>query len=475
MRPAGSTLLRRIFFGSIAASLAPLVLAGAFFLFTLAYSLTRTDTEELTTYASHYALLLRDREWRPARLPSPPPDQLGPETVLVDLRGLDVLAASYTGRGPEPQVPPAALPLIHSGEIATFSSVRPFSRSGTVVVVPVYNAGRVTGAVVTWMHIGEQTDANRTIFRIFGAAILFALILAGVLGWVLSRSVALPLRRLGQQASRIAAGDFSPRAAPAAPAELAELAAAFNHMAVELARLERVRRDLVANVSHELKSPLARVAGYVAAVQDGIGGEQARAGYLQIVQQETLRLSRLVDDLLDFSRLEAGRVPLHRLACDLVPVLERTVAAFRPQAEGVGVELTGPGNPRVPLADCDPERVVQMLTNLLTNALAVTPAGGRVAVSLEATGAAVEVSVTDTGPGVPPEEQGSIWERFYKVDKVRTPGAAAGHGLGLAIVKHLVDLHGGRVGVTSDGRSGSRFWFRLPAARPPRGAKPGQR
>lgn len=455
------TLFQHVFVGTFVALAVSLLIVSGFFLVSVVGILTQSDAEELSTSALQMATVLKDRDWQPGPLPEQPGSSLGPQTSLVGLADLQAGAGG--------QLTADRVRAVLSGQTATQYQIRYFGIGNATVAAPLWRGGKVAGAVLAVMQVPEAARARSSIARTFGLAVLMSVPLAAILGYAVYRSVARPLSRMGQLSRRIAAGDFSQRMDLCPPKEVAELGAALNDMAARLDRLERSRRDLMANVSHEVKGPLSRMAGYIAAVEDGIGGEQARAGYLAIVRQETMRLSRLLDDLLDFARLESGRLTLHRLPCDLMPLLERIAVSFRPQAEAAGITLRGPlagGEPgtQIPPVECDPERVVQIAGNLLSNALAVTPRGGEVCLIASARGTMTEVAVTDTGPGVPVAERQAIWERFFKLDKVRTPGQSKGHGLGLAIVRQLVHLHGGQVGVADDPSGGARFWFTLPLA-----------
>lgn len=229
-------------------------------------------------------------------------------------------------------------------------------------------------------------------------------------------------------------------------------------------RLEEMRREFVANVSHELRTPLTYLQGYTEAILDGLAADPAEEKkYLKIILDETLRLRRLVSDLLDLSRIEAGQLALEKGEVNLAELCSEVAEKVRPLAEEKGIRLELDIPAALPAAWGNADRLQQVLINLLDNALRHTGAGGKVAVTAKVQGEELVVSVHDTGPGIPPEDLPYIFERFYKVEKARTR-TTAGTGIGLAIVKGLVEAHGGRVWVESTPGKGSVFTFTVPAA-----------
>ncbi len=232
----------------------------------------------------------------------------------------------------------------------------------------------------------------------------------------------------------------------------------------EVRRLEQMRRDFVANVSHELRTPMTSIQGFVEALLDGMAddaGSQER--YLRVILDETTRLNRLLNDLLDLSRLETGQAKWPMEPVRLEYVLDDVVTKLSPQLEKQGLlaETDCPENLPAVLGNRD--RLQQVLINLLGNAISFTPQGGRIKLSAKEEGASIRVSISDTGVGIPPEEQEKVWERFHKVDRARTRGLG-GTGLGLAIVRQIVEAHGGKVGLKSTPGRGSTFSFTLKKA-----------
>jgi two-component system phosphate regulon sensor histidine kinase PhoR len=236
------------------------------------------------------------------------------------------------------------------------------------------------------------------------------------------------------------------------------------HDVTELRRLERVRQEFVANVSHELKTPLTSIKGYVETLLDGAIDDAANnRSFLQTIQEQADRLMRLIEDLLDLSAIEAKRV-LYRLeAVALQGAAERVLQSLRPMASAKGVRIDNRLSEALPPVRADREKLAQILMNLVDNAVKFNQAGGRVVLSARVAGDALEVEVQDTGAGIPPEDLPRVFERFFRGDKSHSQ-ETRGTGLGLAIVKHLVEAQGGAVEAESAPGEGSTLRFTLPLA-----------
>lgn len=236
----------------------------------------------------------------------------------------------------------------------------------------------------------------------------------------------------------------------------------------ELRRLETARRDFVANISHELRTPLAALKALVETLEGPALADPAAAReFLARMHVEVDGLAQLVQELLELARIESGAAALRRAAADPSAVVARAAERLRPQAERAGLELVVTAPAGLPAVWIDAARIEQVVTNLVHNAVKFTPPGGRVAVEVAARAGQVAVSVADTGVGIAPEEQPRVFERFYKGDRSRSGG---GTGLGLAIAKHIVQAHGGQIGVASQPGAGSVFTFTLPVVRSGGGA-----
>jgi two-component system OmpR family sensor kinase len=289
-----------------------------------------------------------------------------------------------------------------------------------------------------------------------------ALVLSVLLALLVSRSVSKPLRRVADAARAITRGQTGIRAPVSGPNEVRGLARSFNTMVEQVEAVQQSQRDFVANVSHELKTPLTSIQGFSQALLDGTAATpEATARAARVIHEETERMRRMVDDLLTLARFDAGQMVMAREPVELGPLLSSCVEKLAPQAQAahVTVELDASEKVTVP---GDADRLAQVLTNLVDNSIAHTPQGGKVTLAVHRSAeSSVEIAVTDSGEGIPAEEISRVFERFYQVDKSRP--RRRGAGLGLAIVKEIVEAHGGTIVAESVVGLGSRFTVRLPA------------
>jgi signal transduction histidine kinase len=281
-----------------------------------------------------------------------------------------------------------------------------------------------------------------------------------VLGFVLVgrafRRVATPIGDLMEAAGRVEAGDYAARVDEGGPGEVRALARAFNAMVERLQKDETQRRHLLADVTHELRTPLAVIQGNLEGLLDGLYPRDD--AHLAPVLEETRVMSRLVDDLRTLALAESGALRLHRETTDLGVLVSETAASFRAQAEAAGVALSVDAADDVPLLEIDPVRIREVLSNLMANALRHTPRDGKVVIAVSADDRRVAVSVRDTGSGIAPDVLPHIFDRFYKSDDSR------GSGLGLTIAKNLVAAHEGEISAESAPGRGTTIRFTLPLA-----------
>jgi signal transduction histidine kinase len=287
--------------------------------------------------------------------------------------------------------------------------------------------------------------------------------LALILGFFFARKIVAPLRRLTVAAEGISQGNLAQRVEVKGQDEVGKLAEAFNQMAQDLSRNEEVRRNLLADIAHELRTPLTVVQGNLEGMLDGVVDPTPE--HIASLHEEVSLLSRLVSDLRDLSLADAGQLHLQLVRANLAELVEKALARVQAQADekGIGLKRDLPGN--LPQASLDADRIGQVITNLLTNAVRHTPAGGEITVRVrkdEAAGA-IRVSVVDTGSGIAPQDLPYVFDRFYRVDKSRAR-SSGGSGIGLAIVKQLVEAHHGRAWVESTPGKGSTFSFTLPSS-----------
>ncbi|MCL4425391.1 MAG: cell wall metabolism sensor histidine kinase WalK [Firmicutes bacterium] len=381
--------------------------------------------------------------------------------LIVDQRGLVLAASSRNARLRGIVLSQEEVGKVLQGEIIT----RIFTRGEQPYLsaaVPIFVGGRVAGAIFTFSPLSEMAVVLGNLRRLVLYAFLLGLGLSTILAYALSRNLSRPLHEMSSVAMEMAQGRFGRKVKAAGQDEVGQLARTFNYMAGELENLERMRRDFVANVSHELRTPLTRIRGYVEALRDRvIEGERETEQVLGIVLEETLRLNRLVDDLLELSRLEAGRARGEVEAVDLAAVLVRLRRKMEQQVAKAGLSLGIALPEQLPPVLATPDRVEEVLQNLVDNALRFTPPPGEIRINAGQEGKMVRVAVKDTGVGIPPEELPFIWQRFYKVDRSRS---SEGTGLGLPITREIIEMYGGQIQVESKPGQGSTFSFTLPVA-----------
>jgi signal transduction histidine kinase len=295
-------------------------------------------------------------------------------------------------------------------------------------------------------------------------AALAAILVALVISLFFSRNVIAPVRAMSLATQHIADGHYDERVQVDGTDELAQLAGRFNRMAEQLDQIEATRRRLIGDVSHELRTPLTAIKGSMEGLMDGV--LPANDETYQQIHSEADRLDRLVDDLQELSRVEARAYELDLQPVDVaglvVSVAKRLTPQFDARHISLGIEIA-PGLPRV---RADQDRAMQVLTNLLGNALQYTPEGGKVVISARRINEDIQFSVEDTGIGIPAEHLEHLFDRFYRVDKSRSRRAGGGSGIGLTIARALVEAHGGHIRAESAGEGrGSTFTFTLPVAK----------
>jgi histidine kinase len=313
---------------------------------------------------------------------------------------------------------------------------------------------------------GYASELYASFQESFIEALTWAALAAGIAALIvslyLSGRVVRPVRAMTSASQRIAAGDYEERVKEDNADELGQLAHSFNQMAEQLQQVESMRRQLIGDVAHELRTPLTAIKGSMEGLMDGV--LPASNETFHQIHQEADRLNRLVNDLQELSRVEAGAYEMDVHAMELPALIKTVVKRLGGQFEDKNVKLTIDVPAELPPILADDDRIIQVLTNLISNALRYTPASGEVTLRASRSGNQVLVSVKDTGIGISAEHLPHIFTRFYRVDKSRSR-QAGGSGIGLTIARHLVEAHGGRIWVESEGHNrGSEFKFTLPVA-----------
>ncbi|PKM81883.1 MAG: hypothetical protein CVU89_07625 [Firmicutes bacterium HGW-Firmicutes-14] len=391
---------------------------------------------------------------------------LGTEIWVIDSRGYVIAAAADQEA--------------HEGNLVDFEDIAEMQQNKVVirqgksriydepvlwVITPVEASDRIIGGVILYSPIMGITRTMTKVRNLFIYSALVSIIFSTLVVYYLSKYVTGPLREMNRVAKKLACGHLAERVTIQQGDEIGDLASSFNFMAAQIEKQEKMRRDFVADVSHELRSPLTNIQGFIEAMIDGKDKTtDDRSRYLGILYKETLRLTGLVNQLLDLSRLESGALQIEKKPVDIIDVIKSSLANSRPVLEekGLAAVINGPERVFV-MGSCD--RLGQVISNLLDNSARHSPQDGQITVNVAEKHGVVEVLVKDEGEGIPAEELTLIWERFYKADKARTRDKG-GTGLGLAIVKKIIESHNGRVKAASEEGKGAEIGFELPVSAP---------
>ena len=329
--------------------------------------------------------------------------------------------------------------------------------------VPINVDGNQVG---TYHNLGLRFDPrlplSAQLTRLYRSLILAsvgAVVASIILGVLLARTLTRPIREITSATKKIARGDLEQQVPIRSKDELGELAASFNQMSADLTQSRDLRRQMTADIAHELRTPLTVILGHTEALSDGELPPAPET--FEILYDETKRLNRLVEDLRTLSLSDAGELQLNRSKVQPGDLLEHAAAARRSEAKSKEIDLLIELEDGLPAVDIDADRMTQVLVNLLDNALRYTPAGGRINLSAKREQEGVEISVIDSGAGIPAQDLDHLFERFYRGDKSRQR-EEGGSGLGLAIARSLVESQGGDIKAESQPGEGARFIIELP-------------
>jgi signal transduction histidine kinase len=320
-----------------------------------------------------------------------------------------------------------------------------------------------------FINLDESTGigaSQRAFLNSVNRSLIFAISSAGIaailLTIMLSRRILRPIEALTKASREMGEGKLDQRVTIQSNDEIGDLANAFNAMADGLSRQEQLRQNMVSDVAHELRTPLSNIRGYLEAIQDGL--TKPTVEVIDSLHEEAMLLNRLIDDLQELALAEAGQLQLRPVPVNLETIIGQALTALQRKITEKNITITTELAPNLPKLEVDPERIGQVLRNLLANAIVYTPPDGSITLRAYAVSNGVEVQVQDTGIGIAQEHLTYIFERFYRVDESRTR-STGGAGLGLAIVKQLIQAHGGEINIESIIGTGTTIKFTLPKAR----------
>ncbi len=382
--------------------------------------------------------------------------------------------------GQEITVPPEVLQRALAGEMV--QGVSGHNAEGEAIVhtaLPIVDDGKPVA--VLYLQLSSafrktppfRQSFNASLNEALLASAVLASVLAVIFGAAFARGITRPIQEMRRVAERMAEGDYAQRVSNPGRDEVRQLAEAFNRMAAtlerdvtELKRQEQIRREMVANISHDLSTPLTAIQGFSEALRDGVIREpEERHELLVTINKEALRLRRLVNDLQDLSQIESGRLRIEARPLNLGSLVEETLKVVQPELQERHLSVSSRVDPDLPPVLADEDRTAQALLNLLDNAARYTPQHGDVEVSAEHRDGMVRVTVRNSGDPIAPQDLPHIFERFYRGDKSRW-NQTGSSGLGLAIVKAIVEAQGGQASAASEWRDGTRISFTLPVATP---------
>ncbi|MBU3190830.1 HAMP domain-containing histidine kinase [Clostridium bowmanii] len=354
-----------------------------------------------------------------------------------------------------------AINAIHSGKEVTLSLIHPKFQTTFILIGLPYNVQNESkGGLIISMPLAPVKDTVSILKVQLFYITLILLFIAFILAYFLSRSFTKPILEITKVSEKMASGNFSVKIKSKGKDEIGRLAMTINYMGEELSKIEQLRKDLIANVSHELRTPLSLIRGYAETIRDVTGNvPQKRDKQLEIIIEESERLSKIVDDILNLSQIQAGYINLNKMQFNISELLERVIAKFQILSEKTGVDIAFENN-LDKVVEADEVRIEQVMYNLINNAFNHTKSGGHINIREIENEKNLRIEVTDTGIGISEEDLKHIWDRFYKTDKIEGI-KSTGSGLGLTIVKTIFESHGFKYGVESEKGTGTMVWFEI--------------
>ena len=417
------------------------------------YVITREQGDKLQTFMSAFA------------------ENIDSDIFITDLSG-SVIASAY-GSGMQPASQDISQELVsravHNQYIGQTTMDGMYPSPCYVVGVPITyipeEGDQISvGAVFASCSFRAFSDYRANLMQMFLLAAVASFMVSFCIVWLYSYSLVRPLRDMASAARSFGDGNFTRRVPVTGNDEIGQLAIAFNNMASSLSTSESVRRNFIANVSHELKTPMTTIAGFIDGILDGTIPPEKQRHYLQIVSDEVKRLSRLVRTMLDLSRIDSGELHLRPARFDITQTIFSALLSFEKPIEDKRLEIRGLEDAESLFVDGDPDMIHQVVYNIVDNAIKFTPANGVIRFKVQRAGDMVTISIENTGEGIAPEALPFVFERFYKEDRSRGLNTR-GSGLGLHICKVLINLSGGQIKAESEQGKWCRFTFTLPAGR----------
>ena len=390
--------------------------------------------------------------------------QLDTRIRILDAQGVVLVDSQKEGQGANLRADPLVAQALAGQYASRTDQTGQKGEAAMHLALPVTVEDGLVGVVYLSQPLRDVNIVLRDLRTRWWLSMAIALFLSGIVGLLLSRAIAHPVRRLTAAAGAVAQGQLDQQVPVRSRDELGRLSRTFNEMTARLRAARQMQVDFVANVSHELRTPLTAVKALVETLRDGaVNDYQVRDRFLEAIEGETDRLIRLVNDLLLLSRADSEALNLQRKPVDLAQLVRATVDRLATRAESQGLALQMEASPDAPLAWADPDRIEQVLVNLLDNAIKYSPPGGSVTIGVDAGhGQTARVRVRDEGIGIPVEDLPRVGQRFYRADKARSR-AEGGSGLGLAIARALVQAHGGQLWLESQEGQETVVTFTLPS------------
>lgn len=328
------------------------------------------------------------------------------------------------------------------------------------ITTPLWTSRGIEGTVIVCSTVPYIQNMQLGVMKMFFFAVIFVIMLTLVVAAWFSQRIAKPVKEMTMVARRIASGDFSQRVSRDAEGELGILAASFNHMTVALGEMDEVQSSFISDVSHELRTPMTIISGFVDGILDGTIPPEEHKKYLEIVLSEIKRLNRLVNDLLEMSRLNSGKIEYKMVPFDITESMRKAVVAFEQGISEKKIEVVVDFENDSMQVMGNSDSIYRVITNLMDNAVKFTPEGGYIAVKAKVWGNKTKISIENSGSGLNEKELNHIWDRFYQTDKSRS-NSKRGAGLGLYIVKNIMKAHDNQIYAESEEGKWTRFVFEL--------------